>query len=379
MSVELVTGYYGVGEDGEPNRHVSSAEDGARQAGTVGLGCYVLSTGSKMSAIMEDANTLLVSDGDALINGRHVRIPDSLSFTIPTGVQGRRVSNLAVLRYEVGADSVESVTPVVLTGAPSTGEPTDPEYNDGSVLEGASIVDMPIYRVVTNGTNYETPVLLPRVVKPLDDLKTDLDETGEEIRDEMSLRASSRRGQLMDISFSSLQSLPPGAYSVGDGEGPVVGDPSKTKGVTGWVIVFSAAAARVSALLSLGQGVSQGTYVTSGVNADNWVELAPRRIVASGSKVVEFTMPVGGGWAVKDDFLSATELRSMLGRAYDSTKDAICLWNADWNAANIIPMPFARTPTDGDNVGVYVTSPVTWAGSGRKSSARIGYMVVRGD
>ena len=61
MSVELVTGYYGVGEDGEPNRHVSSAEDGARQAGTLGLGCYALSTGSKLSATMEDANTLVVA------------------------------------------------------------------------------------------------------------------------------------------------------------------------------------------------------------------------------------------------------------------------------------------------------------------------------
>ena len=111
MSVELVTGYSGVGSDGEPNRHVSSADDGARQAGTVGTGMYVLGTGSRMSASMEDANTLVVADGDAMINGRHVRIPDTLSFTIPTGVQGQKVANLAVLRYSKAADSVESVTP----------------------------------------------------------------------------------------------------------------------------------------------------------------------------------------------------------------------------------------------------------------------------
>ena len=167
MSVELVTGYYGVDEGGKPKRHVSSAEDGARQAGTVGLGCYALSTGSKLSATMEDANTLLVSDGDALINGRHVRIPDSLSFTIPTGVQGQKVSNIAVLRYQKAADSVESVTPVVLTGEPSTGTPTDPEHNEGSILDGDSPVDMPLYRVVTDGVNAGDPEPLFETVPPI--------------------------------------------------------------------------------------------------------------------------------------------------------------------------------------------------------------------
>lgn len=170
MSVELVTGYSGVGSDGEPNRHVSSAEDGARQAGTVGLGCYVLSTGSKLSASMEDANTLVVADGDAIMYGRHVSMPDPTSFTIPTGVQGQKVSNLAVLRYEVGSKSVESVTPLVLTGEPSTGAPTDPEYNDGSILDGDSPVDFPLYRVVTDGINAEDPVPLFGVIMPMADL-----------------------------------------------------------------------------------------------------------------------------------------------------------------------------------------------------------------
>lgn len=170
MSAELVTGYSGVGSDGEPNRHVSSAEDGARQAGTLGLGCYALSTGSKLSATMEDANTLVVADGDVVMNGRHVSLPDTTSFTIPTGVQGQKVSNIAVLRYSKAADSVESVTPIVLTGEPSTGEPTDPAHNEGSILDGDSPVDMPLYRVVTDGINAEDPEPLFNVLMPMADL-----------------------------------------------------------------------------------------------------------------------------------------------------------------------------------------------------------------
>ena len=178
MSVELVTGYYGVGGGGEPNRHVSSAEDGARQAGTVGLGCYVLSTGSKLSATMEDANTLVVADGDVVMNGRHVSMPDATSFTIPTGVQGQKVSNIAVLRYSKAADSVESVTPLVLTGEPSTGTPTDPEHNDGSILDGDSPVDMPLYRVVTDGINAEDPEPLFDVLVPMAELQVAVSRTG---------------------------------------------------------------------------------------------------------------------------------------------------------------------------------------------------------
>lgn len=171
MSVELVTGYYGVGEDGKPKRHVSSAEDGARQAGTVGLGCYALSTGSKLSATMEDANTLVVAGGDVMMNGRHVSLPDTTSFTIPTGVQGQKVSNLAVLRYEKAADSVESVTPLVLTGEPSADTPTDPAYNEGSILDGDSPVDMPLYRVITDGINAEDPEPLFDVLASMAELR----------------------------------------------------------------------------------------------------------------------------------------------------------------------------------------------------------------
>ena len=78
----------------------------------------------------------------------------------------------------------------------------------------------------------------------------------------------------MDITYPKLQSLAPGAYSVGDGSGSVLGDPSETPKVTGWIIVFSASPHRVSALLSLGHGGSPGVYVTSGVDADNWVKIS---------------------------------------------------------------------------------------------------------
>ena len=199
MSVELVTGYFGVDSGGKPKRHVSSAEDGTRQAGTVGLGCYALSTGSKLSATMEDANTLVVADGDVMMNGRHVSLPDPTSFTIPTGVKDQKVSNLAVLRYQKAADSVESVTPVVLTGEPSAGEPTDPAYNEGSILDGDSPVDFPLYRVVTDGINAGDPVPLFDIMLPMAELQTDLDELRDSVSQITQTKSYSGNGFLATL------------------------------------------------------------------------------------------------------------------------------------------------------------------------------------
>lgn len=160
MGVELVTAYTGT-------NHVSSSQDGALYAGIVGLDNYVFTTGQKLQATMEDANTLVVASGNGLINGRHFEVTDTVSFTIPTGSQDMMTSNLAVIRYTKGADSVESVTPLVLTGEPVAENPQDPTYNEGSILDGVSTVDFPIYRVVTTGISAGDPVQLFDVVNPL--------------------------------------------------------------------------------------------------------------------------------------------------------------------------------------------------------------------
>lgn len=160
MGVELVTAYTGT-------NHVSSSQDGALYAGIVGLDNYVFTTGQKLQATMEDANTLVVASGNGLINGRHFEVTDTVSFTIPTGSQDMMTSNLAVIRYTKGADSVESVTPLVLTGEPVAENPQDPAYNEGSILDGVSTVDFPLYRVVTTGISAGEPEQLFDVVNPL--------------------------------------------------------------------------------------------------------------------------------------------------------------------------------------------------------------------
>lgn len=161
MAVELVTGYAGTA-------HVSSSEDGARQAGTVGTGMYVLETVDEpLKATLENANTVTVGPGDVLVNGRHVQLTGSTTFSIPVGTQGQRTSNLLVIRYEVDEDGTESATAITLTGSPSTADPEDPELATGDILAGDSPVDMPLYRVVTTGIETAEPEALFQTIPPI--------------------------------------------------------------------------------------------------------------------------------------------------------------------------------------------------------------------
>ena len=167
MAVELVTGYAG-------KAHVSSSEDGARQAGTVGTGMYALETVDEpLKATLENANTVTVGPGDVLINGRHVQLTGSTTFAVPVGTQGMQTSNLLVLRYELAEDETESVTAITLTGEPAASDPQDPTLATGSVLDGDSPVDMPLYRVVTTGIESAHPVKLFETIPPIAGLTLD--------------------------------------------------------------------------------------------------------------------------------------------------------------------------------------------------------------
>ena len=95
-----------------------------------------------------------------------------------------------------------------------------------------------------------------------------------DLRDSVSQCAKGRRGALLDISFTKLQSLSPGAYTVGNGSSAIGGIPSQDYATsTGYIFVMSASAARIIALLVMDQGTRAGVYVTSGANADNWVKI----------------------------------------------------------------------------------------------------------
>ena len=148
----MATNYLDTGDTG---RAVSSESDGALFAGIFGAEKYVLENGSQLKAEVQSNNIVKISDGDAVMYGRHVRIQanDSALVTINNGHSGTNRIDLIVFRYTKDSTGKETVDLVVIQGEDSTRTPTAPTAVNGNILTGAMKSDFPLYSVELNGIN----------------------------------------------------------------------------------------------------------------------------------------------------------------------------------------------------------------------------------
>ena len=142
-------------DTGDTGRAVSAESDGALFAGIFGSAKYVLENGSQFKAEVQSNNIVKISDGDAVVYGRHVRIPanDSALVTINNGHSGTNRIDLIVFRYTKDSTGKETVDLAVIQGEDSTGTAAAPATIDGDILTGAMQADFPLYRVELNGLN----------------------------------------------------------------------------------------------------------------------------------------------------------------------------------------------------------------------------------
>lgn len=174
MAIELVTGRAGTA-------HITSDQLGAGYASLAGPGQYRGSTGSQMQAALADSNTVRVSDGEAWFNGRHVTIPYGTyeDVAIDSGAQGKNRIDLVVIRYERNASTgVEAVSLIAIKGTPSSGAPTQPAYNAGTVMDGSIAVDMPLCSVYISGIAPSAPTMIPPVLETISGLQSGVAEDG---------------------------------------------------------------------------------------------------------------------------------------------------------------------------------------------------------
>lgn len=150
MTVELVTGR-------GSTDHVGSEDFGAYQAHTFGTGAYVLG-GCEASVV--DSNTIRISEGELLLNGRHVRIKGSEDVAIQSGTVGRKRKDLVCVRYTKDSEGIEDSPVAVIVGTPTDGEASYPSHIDGSILDGDVAVDFPLYGVSIDSLAVAEPVLL---------------------------------------------------------------------------------------------------------------------------------------------------------------------------------------------------------------------------
>lgn len=154
MTVELITGHAG-------SAHISAADDGWYNVGIVGSGKYVLDTGTQFACNVQSANLVTIGIGDALFEGRHVRVSATENVALDNGAQGMNRNDLICIKYEYDSSTaVESASLAVIKGTASSGTPSDPTIPSGSILEGATAAYMALWRIPISGITVGTPVKL---------------------------------------------------------------------------------------------------------------------------------------------------------------------------------------------------------------------------
>ena len=160
MGCELVTGVGG-------HPHIDGDDIASLMTGLIGPDDCVLATGEGLPARMETSNTLSLGTGDLLMQGRHVRFASSSTVTVESGTPGMKRNDLLVCRYMKASDGVETASLVVLKGAPTSGTPQDPAWEHGRIIEGATIADMPLYRIPLDGITVQALQPVFTTMKPV--------------------------------------------------------------------------------------------------------------------------------------------------------------------------------------------------------------------
>lgn len=151
MTVELITGHAG-------SAHISAADDGWLNVGVVGSGKYVLNTGTQFACNVQSANLVTIGIGDALFEGRHVRVSATENVALDNGAQGVNRNDIICIKYEYNSGtSVETASLAVIKGTASSSTPADPTIPSGSILNGATAAYMPLWRIPIEGITVNTP------------------------------------------------------------------------------------------------------------------------------------------------------------------------------------------------------------------------------
>ena len=146
--MNIITGYRN-----EP--HVTSQQLRNTYISIFGSDAKILKgVGSEMAATVVSANEVEIADGALVAEGCTAEIQRGTteSMAIENGEQGKKRIDLIVARYtRDSGTAVENMELAVIKGTSAASNPAVPSYNTGTIADGDSPVDFPIYRVNIDG------------------------------------------------------------------------------------------------------------------------------------------------------------------------------------------------------------------------------------
>lgn len=155
MAFEIVDGMTGT-------KHISSDDLSALNIATIGKADCVLKYGDNFKLTMASANQATLGTGVGMVGGKRFWNQAATSLTVQSGTQGQKRNDLVVARYAKTSAGIESITPVVVKGTPSTGTAADPATTSN---------DLKLWRIPLNGISVGTPVKLFDTVPSIASLK----------------------------------------------------------------------------------------------------------------------------------------------------------------------------------------------------------------
>ena len=144
MAFEIVDGMTGT-------KHISSDDLSALNIATVGKADCVLGYGDNFELTMQSANSATLGTGVGMVGGKRFWNQAATNLTVQNGTQGQKRNDLVVARYAKTSAGIESITPVVVKGKPSTGTAADPATTSN---------DLKLWRIPLDGISVGTPVRL---------------------------------------------------------------------------------------------------------------------------------------------------------------------------------------------------------------------------
>lgn len=159
-----------------------------------GSGVRILNVGSQMAATVVSANEISIADGLVVAEGCTAEVARGTteSITVENGEQGMMRKDLIVLRYTKDVSTnIEDMQLHIIKGTSASANPVLPEYTSGSIADGDTLVEFPLYEVNISGITIQSVIPLATVtntvVGTIDDAATRI--TAEEAKTAGIVRA----------------------------------------------------------------------------------------------------------------------------------------------------------------------------------------------
>lgn len=147
--------------------HITAQQLRNTYIGIFGDGTHILDVGSNLAATVISATEVQIADGVMVAQGCTASIENGVSesLLIANGTQGMLRRDLIVAQYTKNSGTgVESMSLAVKTGTPAASNPATPAYTTGSIAEGDTLVEFPLYQVNLDGISITSVDALVDVV-----------------------------------------------------------------------------------------------------------------------------------------------------------------------------------------------------------------------